>query len=210
MSCWVVPAIAADLWGVPVQQILGRIEAGSVPSKFDHGFVLVDVAPHGDTFRPLPRPRVGRRVPTFTVISDVELEALNADVSADECVNPAPWSVPFVVASDDASPAEFAATPDAPTFSEPEPVQSNSSEVKGPVLSLSNGPVVSERSESNEPVPCACAGSQGSESSHDEEMGPAGDPDPEVDVVEPETGPPLHWKIVRARVASIRKPPGSR
>jgi hypothetical protein len=44
----------------------------------------------------------------------------------------------------------------------------------------------------------------------DEEMGPAGDPDPDCDGVFPDEGPPLHWEQVRARVARTRKPPGGR
>ena len=51
MSCWVVPTIAAELWGVPLDDLMGRIDDGTVPSRTEHGFVLVDVAPDGDVFR---------------------------------------------------------------------------------------------------------------------------------------------------------------
>jgi len=45
MSCWVVPEIAADLWGIPLEQVLERIGDGSVPTKHEGDFVFVDVKP---------------------------------------------------------------------------------------------------------------------------------------------------------------------
>jgi len=45
MSCWVVPAVAAEFWGVPVQTVLNRVRDGQVPHKTDQGFLFVDVAP---------------------------------------------------------------------------------------------------------------------------------------------------------------------
>jgi hypothetical protein len=45
MSCWVVPEIAADLWGIPLEQVLERISDGSVPTKREGDFVFVDVKP---------------------------------------------------------------------------------------------------------------------------------------------------------------------
>jgi hypothetical protein len=74
MSCWVVPTIAAELWSVPLAQVLGQIEAGSLSCKTEHGFVLVDVAPNSDTFSPPPR-RI-KPPPTYTVLTPAELEAL--------------------------------------------------------------------------------------------------------------------------------------
>ena len=38
MSCWVVPAVAADLWGMSLSDILRLIEEGSVPFKRDYHF----------------------------------------------------------------------------------------------------------------------------------------------------------------------------
>ena len=45
MSCWVVPAVAADYWGVSLEEIWARIYRGQVPHKAERGFVFVDVAP---------------------------------------------------------------------------------------------------------------------------------------------------------------------
>lgn len=60
MSCWVVPSIAAELWGIPLEQVLGEIRAGAVVSKKDYGFTVVDVAPDS---RELAPPPVRLRVP---------------------------------------------------------------------------------------------------------------------------------------------------
>ena len=43
MSCWVVPEIAADLWGIPLEQVFDRIRDGSIQSKCEGGFIFVDV-----------------------------------------------------------------------------------------------------------------------------------------------------------------------
>jgi hypothetical protein len=44
MSCWVVPTLAAELWGVPVDGVLGRIRAGLLASRTMDGLLVVDVA----------------------------------------------------------------------------------------------------------------------------------------------------------------------
>lgn len=76
MSCWVVPSIAAELWGIPVQQVMDSLKAGHVPSKVESGFTFIDVAPDSPKietpkkFRPAPPP-------TFTpVVSQEEIAAL--------------------------------------------------------------------------------------------------------------------------------------
>ena len=66
MSCWVVPSIAAELWGLTVDQLMQRIQAGVVPSKKDEGFLFVDVAPHSDRISP-PRRPAHERPPTFVL-----------------------------------------------------------------------------------------------------------------------------------------------
>src|SRR2546423_4074654 len=48
MSCWVVPAIAAELWGVTIDRILSGVLDGTVESRTEHGFVFVDVATEGN------------------------------------------------------------------------------------------------------------------------------------------------------------------
>jgi hypothetical protein len=56
-----------------------------------------------------------------------------------------------------------------------------------------------------DPIRAAC-----DEHVYDDEMGPAGDPDPDRDGIYADQGPPLHWQVVRARVARTRRPPGAR
>lgn len=63
MSCWVVPSLAAELWGISVEQVWQRVHQGLVPVKQELGFMVVDVAPHS--------PIIGHAVsrphpPTFT------------------------------------------------------------------------------------------------------------------------------------------------
>lgn len=45
MSCWVVPTVAAEYWGVSLDVVWRRIYDGLVPYKNDRGFVFVDVDP---------------------------------------------------------------------------------------------------------------------------------------------------------------------
>jgi hypothetical protein len=70
MSCWVVPSIAAELWGVAVDQVMNGISAGQIPSKIESGFTFVDVAPDSPK---LQTPRSLRNTPaTFTVVTPQE------------------------------------------------------------------------------------------------------------------------------------------
>jgi hypothetical protein len=68
MPCWVVPTLAAELWGVSVETILDGIRDGSIPSRNEGGFVFV--AAYQDVASKAARP------PTFTVITQQELHAL--------------------------------------------------------------------------------------------------------------------------------------
>src|SRR5205823_4773016 len=38
MSCWVVPSLAAELWRMPLEQVLKLMRDGLVPSKEEEGF----------------------------------------------------------------------------------------------------------------------------------------------------------------------------
>lgn len=180
MSCWVVPSIAAELWGIPLEQLMGQIRAGAVTSKTEHGFVLVDVAPDSERVAPSPRRR-RPRTRTFTpvveptlgipapLVSDAELPALAANVrpmtAADGLRPEEPCDIAVRVA---------AAAADADD-------------------------------DDDDRIRAAC-----DQHLHEDEMGPAGDPDPDRDGIYADEGPPLHWQVVRARVARTRKPPGAR
>jgi hypothetical protein len=49
MSCWVVPSVAAELWGISVSQILERASRGEIPSRQELGFTMVDISPETPT-----------------------------------------------------------------------------------------------------------------------------------------------------------------
>ncbi len=68
MPCWVVPTIAAEIWGVSVDHLLQRVRDGNLAYRVDEGFMFVDV-------QPPPQPKV-ENPPTFTVLSQAEVEAL--------------------------------------------------------------------------------------------------------------------------------------
>jgi hypothetical protein len=68
MPCWVAPVVAAELWGVSLEHVLCAIADGSIESRREYGFVVVDVAPTGAV--PEPRKRAGPPPPTYVVISD--------------------------------------------------------------------------------------------------------------------------------------------
>jgi len=61
MSCWVVPALAAELWRMPLDQVMKLVKEGAVPTKQDEGFTFIDVAPMspkigGPSLKPAHRP----------------------------------------------------------------------------------------------------------------------------------------------------------
>jgi hypothetical protein len=47
MSSWVAPSIAAEIWGISVEQIMAGIANGSIPSYVDGQFLFVDIAGQG-------------------------------------------------------------------------------------------------------------------------------------------------------------------
>jgi hypothetical protein len=76
MSCWVVPSVAADLWGIPVSQVLDRIRAGLIPSRQELGFTIVDVAPQA------PKPassRPSRPLTYMALVEDEDADTFTAD-----------------------------------------------------------------------------------------------------------------------------------
>jgi hypothetical protein len=90
MACWVVPTIAAEIWGIPLEQVLLKIESGEVTTMDERGWTFVDIAPGAPPFDVRRKPE--QRPPTYTVVSDDELAALADD---DAPVEP-PVTVPIV------------------------------------------------------------------------------------------------------------------
>ena len=66
MSCWVVPTVAAELWGVSVEHVIQCIRSGQLASRSEAGFTFVDIAPETSINKP----------PTYTVITAEEFAAL--------------------------------------------------------------------------------------------------------------------------------------
>ena len=75
MSCWVVPSVAAELWGCSVQSVLDAIAAGHVPHSIENGWTFVDVAPDSPTVR-TPKALRDATPPTYNVVTPDELQAL--------------------------------------------------------------------------------------------------------------------------------------
>ncbi len=73
MSCWVVPSVAAEYWGIPLEQVLSGIRGGNVPIKRELGLTFVDVAPNSGPAdqRSIPkaiRPLTFVAVPSFPAV----------------------------------------------------------------------------------------------------------------------------------------------
>jgi hypothetical protein len=68
MSCWVVPGVAAELWGVALEQVLESIRLNQIPSKREYHFTLVDVAPNSPKAEPLQAAHAPRK-PTYMPIT---------------------------------------------------------------------------------------------------------------------------------------------
>ena len=77
MPCWVVPTIAAEIWGISVEQVLSKIESGEVTTLDERGWTFVDIAPGAPPFDFRRKPE--DRPPTYTPISDQELALLADD-----------------------------------------------------------------------------------------------------------------------------------
>ena len=85
MSCWVVPSVAAEFWGVPLDVVWARIYAGQVPHKRDGGFVFVDVEPwradfNGIVYHTPPMTYTAAGEADDVVLVDAEAELLTCDV----------------------------------------------------------------------------------------------------------------------------------
>jgi hypothetical protein len=90
MACWVVPAIAAELWGVTVNHVLAGMRDGSIASRHEHGFVFVDAAPGSYTYH-RPRRPDEPPLPTYVLVQPDD-----ASPAAEE-----PSAVPLQVVEDD-------------------------------------------------------------------------------------------------------------
>ena len=81
MSCWVVPSIAADMWGCTIEQVLEAIRCGQVLTREEGGWLFVDVAP---TSHRASTPKCEPHPPTYTVVTKEEANALLEGDDSDE------------------------------------------------------------------------------------------------------------------------------
>lgn len=92
MSCWVAPAVAAELWGISIEDVLERVRNGQLASRTELGFVVVDVAPDSPAM-PAPAPRPVPRTTFVTVVQPpAEPEAVPVQREFDD--PPATWERP--------------------------------------------------------------------------------------------------------------------
>jgi hypothetical protein len=80
MSCWVVPNVAAEIWGISLDEVMQRIQSGAVISKREYGFLLVDTAPLGPLFHSTAtegkaKPRTWVAVQTWVEVEEDAAEA---------------------------------------------------------------------------------------------------------------------------------------
>ena len=76
MSCWVVPSVAAELWGCTVDAVLNAIRDGNVPTKDDEGWTFVDVAPDSPKLE-TPKSMRPPAPETYSIVSHAEAVALH-------------------------------------------------------------------------------------------------------------------------------------
>ncbi len=91
MGCWIVPAVAAELWGVPLGDVLECMRNGTLFWKDEDGFILVDSdRKAAETARNATEKK--QNPPTFIpvaadkepIVSQDELKALTAGTEPDE------------------------------------------------------------------------------------------------------------------------------
>ena len=82
MSCWVAPTLAAEMWQIPLAELMRRIQSGEIPVRNEDGFMFVDVAPYGPR---VERPNLSpaERPPTYSVVIE-SIEETDADLTDEE------------------------------------------------------------------------------------------------------------------------------
>src|SRR5687768_12572498 len=137
MPCWVVPAVAAEFWGVSVEQVMADVDAGRVGACTERDVLFVDVTsaiesyPSESAIRPPCRRSLAWTVAgAQTVVTPAERDALltlddaaasdavTVEASTEwECEDPPADAVPESV-HDEGEPAPLADGPEeiaAPT-----------------------------------------------------------------------------------------------
>jgi hypothetical protein len=73
MNNWVTPAVAAEIWGLPVEVVLASIAEGRLISKVENGFTFIQIDADAP-FRGRPH---SDHPPTYSIVTAQELAALH-------------------------------------------------------------------------------------------------------------------------------------
>lgn len=240
MSCWVVPTIAAELWGIPLEQVLGQIRAGVVVSKSDYGFTLVDVAPDSRELAP-PPPRIPLAAPmTFVPATEFEAaEQIASRMMADVLAAAEPANVDIATTTPEPAVDLSPAYDDVPVSAEVLPAEipqvrddgspycdASSDEVAAltsellpsTLLPVAPVPAAPEKRVAAQPVRVGKrrqATSPRPAAAPIEPLPSASDEDesedgPDPNYGEPDDGKPLDWRAARARASTLRRRPPTR
>ena len=223
MSCWVVPTLAAEVWGVPLEQVLGQVRAGTVPSKVDCGFVLVDIAPDGQRIAPPPtttmttltpaRPRRSpprRRRRTYVpldMLDQAEAVALGVELKPDP---PAPCGGGPTLATLATSATLAGNSPAALSpidLSEPSADELMALRLGEPAAAVATAALALAEPEVVAPaaLPAHAVAEAVSAAADDES-----EDGPDPNHGEADDGRPLDWRAARSRAARTRRPPPKR
>ena len=80
MSCWVVPTVAAELWGCSLDAVLAQIRHGQVATKEEGGWTFIDIAPDSPRMQSVQERRAAELA---AVVNTEESQALVAVESDD-------------------------------------------------------------------------------------------------------------------------------
>jgi hypothetical protein len=216
MSCWVVPAIAAEFWGVTLDVVWDRIHSDLVPHKSEQGFVFIDVDPWGPSTDPGHVPP-----PTFVMsqepAEDVGSFAISLDPAESRMLlHDLPSLRGTSIYGDEIKLISGTALdenddPELDSFRE---IDSSSFELSDFEASeLESSELELLREERGAATAIALAGGEsedesfGDDKDFEEEVEPADAELPELDEEESATFTRLSWQDVRRSVGRTRRPP---
>lgn len=85
MACWVVPQVAAEIWGCHIDRIWNAIRDGALKTMQENGWMFVDVAPTSPTMQTGTARWAGSPW-TQDVVSAAEIAALHEPVEEADVV----------------------------------------------------------------------------------------------------------------------------
>jgi hypothetical protein len=94
MSCWVVPTVAAELWGCTVDAVMAGVRNGDFATREEAGWTFVDVAPDSPTME-APKNAL-KMVQPADLVSAAEMQALGvgAGIAATAASQPEATDIP--------------------------------------------------------------------------------------------------------------------